>query len=314
MNRSAIPEVAILLCTYNGQRYLSDQLDSVAAQTYPHWIMWASDDGSQDNTLSILGEYRSKWSNGRLSIVHGAANGFVANFLSLTCRTEIQAAYYAFCDQDDVWEADKLQRAVDYLQAMPLDTPALYTSRTLLVDADNQPLGLSPRFQQSPCFIHALTQNVASGNTMVFNHAACLLLREAGQAVPVVSHDWWLYLLVTGAGGEVFYDASPTLRYRQHGGNLVGTKAHWLARFMRLRTLRDVWQGTFRAGNNRQLQALLRMRAKLTPQNQQIIARFMAARERGFLPRLLGFWQVGIYREPLWSHLGLIAAALFKKI
>ena len=314
MNRSVIPEVAILLCTYNGQQYLSAQLDSVASQAYPHWFMWVSDDGSQDDTLSILAEYRSKWPNECLSIVHGPRKGFVANFLSLSCRPDIQADYYAFCDQDDIWEANKLQKAVDWLQTVPADVPALYCSRTRLVDADNHGIGCSPLFEKPPCFAHALTQNIASGNTMVFNHAACTLLREAGQAVAVVAHDWWLYLLVTGVGGRVFYDATPTLRYRQHSGNLVGMKTHWLARFLRLRTLRDVWRGAFRAGNDRQMQALQQQRVTLTLGNQVILDRFIVARSRWLCPRLLGFWQIGMYREPLWSHLGLVAAAIFKKI
>ncbi|UJS25917.1 glycosyltransferase family 2 protein [Thiothrix winogradskyi] len=314
MNRSAIPTVAILLCTYNGQRYLSEQLDSVATQTYPHWRMWVSDDGSQDDTPSILTEYRSKWFDGRLSIVQGPRQGFVANFLSLSCREEIQAEYYAFCDQDDVWEADKLQRALDCLQAVPADIPALYGSRTRLVDANNGELGLSAPFTRSPGFAHALTQNIACGNTMVFNHAAIALLRDAGSKVAVVAHDWWLYLLVSGAGGQVFYDAYPGVRYRQHNSNLVGMKTHWLARLVRLRTIREVWRGTFRAGNERQMQALQVMRAKLSPANRVILDRFMLARNRWLLPRLLGFWQSGIYREPLGSHLGLIAAAILKKI
>jgi len=314
LNRSAIPTVAILLCTYNGQRYLGEQLDSVATQTYPHWRMWASDDGSQDDTPSILTEYRSKWSSGRLSIVQGEAQGFVANFLSLCCRHEIQADYYAFCDQDDVWEADKLRRAIACLQTVPADIPALYGARTRLVDANNHELGLSAPFMRPPGFAHALTQNIASGNTMVFNHAAIALLRDAGSKVTVVAHDWWLYLLVSGAGGRVFYDAYPSVRYRQHGGNLVGMKTHGLARLVRLRTIREVWQGTFRAGNHRQMQALQAMRAKLSPANCVILDRFMLARNRWLVPRLLGFWQSGIYREPLGSHLGLIAAAILKKI
>ena len=314
MNRSAIPTVAILLCTYNGQRYLNEQLDSVATQTYPYWRMWVSDDGSQDDTPSILTEYRSKWLNGCLSIVQGPGRGFVANFLSLSCREEIQAEYYAFCDQDDVWEADKLQRALDYLQTVPADMPALYGSRTQLVDANNHELGLSAPFTRSPGFTHALTQNIACGNTMVFNHAAIALLRDAGSKVAVVAHDWWLYLLVSGAGGQVVYDTYPSVRYRQHSGNLVGMKTHWLARLVRLRTIREVWQGKFRAGNERQMQALQAMRAKLIPANRAILDRFMLARNRWLLPRLLGFWQSGIYREPLGSHLGLIAAAILKKI
>ncbi len=314
MNRSAISTVAILLCTYNGQRYLSEQLESVATQTYPHWRMWVSDDDSQDDTPSILTEYRSKWSNGSLSIVQGPRRGFVANFLSLCCREEIQAEYYAFCDQDDVWEADKLQRALDRLNTVSADIPALYGSRTRLVDAENRELGLSALFARPPGFVHALTQNIASGNTMVFNHAAIALLRDAGSKVAVVAHDWWLYLLVSGAGGQVVYDAYPSVRYRQHSNNVVGMKMHWLARLVRLRTIREVWQGKFRDGNERQMQALQAMRAKLSPANRVILDRFMLARNRWLLPRLLGFWRSGIYREPLGSHLGLIAAAILKKI
>lgn len=314
MNRSASPEVAILLCTYNGQPYLSAQLDSVAAQTYPHWFIWASDDGSQDDTLTILAEYRSKWPVGCLSITHGPGKGFVANFLSLICDVDIHASYYAFCDQDDIWDADKLQRALDWLQTIPETLPALYCSRTRLVDAENRETGLSPLFTKPPCFAHALTQNPASGNTMVFNQAAGTLLRETGKDVDVVAHDWWLYLLVTGAGGKVFYDPVPSLRYRQHGGNQVGMKTHWLTRLLRLRTLREVWEGDFRQGNTRHVQALQRRRATLTPQNQLILDRFAHARNRWLLPRLWGLWRVGIYREPLWSLLGLIAAVIFKKI
>lgn len=314
MNQPAIPTVAILLCTYNGERYLAAQLDSIAAQTHQAWVVWVSDDGSQDNTLSLLTEYRAKWTNKRLFITQGPRQGFVANFLSLACNPAIQADYYAFCDQDDVWEADKLQRALQHLQRTAAGHPALYGCRTRLVDQQAQPLGLSPLFSRPPCFRHALTQNFASGNTMVFNHAAMTLLRYAGKQVQVVAHDWWLYLLVTGAGGTVVYDSEPCLQYRQHEANLVGMKTHWLTRLLRLRTVREVWQGTFRAGNERQLQALTQQAAKLTSHHQQVLQQFNVARHRWLLPRLRGCWQAGIYREPLWSQLGLWAALILKKI
>lgn len=238
----------------------------------------------------------------------------MANFLSLACNAEIQANYYAFCDQDDIWETDKLQRALDWLQTVQDGVPALYCARTRLVDAENREIGLSPLAVRPLCFVHALTQNPASGNTMVFNHAACALLRQAGANVEVVAHDWWLYLLVTGAGGAVFYDPVPSLRYRQHGGNLVGMKRNWLARLLRLRTLREVWQGNFRQGNDRHIRALQQGHVTLTPQNRLMLDNFVRARSRWLLPRLWGLWQVGVYREPLWSHVGLIAAAIFKKI
>lgn len=306
----ALPKVAILLCTYHGQHYLADQLDSFAAQSHPNWVVWASDDGSQDDTHAILETYRDKWGSDRLSIHFGPAEGFVANFLSLTCHASIQADIYAYSDQDDIWEADKLQRAVDWLKSLPKGVPGLYCSRTRLVDANNQEIGLSPLFSKPPSFANALMQNVGGGNTMVFNDAARRLLCEAGE-VDVITHDWWAYLVVSGCGGEVFYDAYPSLRYRQHEGNLVGMNSSWPARFKRIRML---WQGRFKELNDRHLYALQRIHHKLTPENQSTLNQFAKARQRWLLPRLWELRQSGIYRQTALGNLGLIAAAVFRKI
>ena len=89
--KSDVPKVAILLCTYHGQHYLADQLESFAAQTHANWEVWASDDGSQDDTHAILKNYESQWDSGRLSVHFGPSEGFVANFLSLTCKANIKA-------------------------------------------------------------------------------------------------------------------------------------------------------------------------------------------------------------------------------
>jgi glycosyltransferase involved in cell wall biosynthesis len=124
----ALPKVAILLCTYQGQHYLAEQLVSFAAQSHTNWKVWASDDGSEDDTHAILEDYLQKWPTGRLSIHFGPAEGFAANFLSLSCKTAIEADYYAYSDQDDVWESDHLARALDYLKTVPADVPALYLS------------------------------------------------------------------------------------------------------------------------------------------------------------------------------------------
>ncbi len=310
-NCSALPKVAILLATYQGQQYLAAQLDSYAAQTHPHWQVWASDDGSQDETCAILQAYQAKWGNDRLSIRTGPAQGFAANFLSLTCNAGIEADYYAYSDQDDIWKADKLERALSLLQTVPSDTPALYCSRTSLIDTNNRVIGFSPLFTKPPCFANALMQNVGGGNTMVFNSAARALLCEAGENVDVVTHDWWAYLVVSGCGGQVFYDAHPSLLYRQHGENLVGMNSSWSARFVRIRML---WQGQFRRWNDRHLQALQCLRPKLTADNHKTLDRFTLARNQRLIPRLIGLRRSGIYRQTLLGNLGLIAAALFKKI
>ena len=305
------PKVAILLCTYHGQRYLTDQLESFAKQSYHNWEVWASDDGSQDDTHNILETYRDKWGSDRLSIHFGPEEGFAANFLSLTCRAQIQADCYAYSDQDDIWKTHKLQRAVDLLSSVPNNVPALYCSRTRLVDDKNQHIGYSPLFSKPPSFANALMQNVGGGNTMVFNDAARKLLCEAGEDVDVVTHDWWAYLVVSGCGGSVFYDATPSVRYRQHDGNLVGTNSSWSARFVRLRML---FKGRFRTWIDKNIQALQKIRSKLTPENQHILDQFMTTRQQWLIPRLIGLRRSGIYRQTFLGNLGLIAAALFKKI
>ena len=306
-----LPKVAILLCTYHGQEYLTEQLNSFAHQTYKNWEVWASDDGSQDRTHTILKTFAETWGAERLSIHSGPAEGFVANFLSLTCHANILADYYAYSDQDDVWKVDKLKRAVDYLQSVPGDVPAIYCSRTRLVDAKNQSIGLSPLFNKPPCFANALMQNVGGGNTMVFNAAARKLLCEAGESINVVTHDWWAYLLVSGCGGKVYYDSVPTVRYRQHGCNLVGMNSSWPARLVRMRML---WQGRFRDLNTLHIQALKTMYHKLTPENRIILDQFATARDQWLIPRLIGLWRAGVYRQTLLGNLGLVAAVVFRKI
>lgn len=307
----AMPKVAILLCTLHGQTFLADQLDSIERQTYQNWELWASDDGSADGTQAILRRYKENWGGSRLSICSGPSEGFVSNFLSLTCKADIQAEYFAFADQDDIWEDDKLGRAVDWLRTVPEDVPALYCSRTRLVDEENRDLGLSPLFTKPPAFANALIQNIGGGNTMVFNQAARQLLCQAGQNIEVVSHDSWAYMVVTGCGGVVKYDAYPSLRYRQHGSNLVGTNSTWAARWVRMRML---WQGYLRTWNDRHLVALQRLQSSLTPESRQTLDLLARSRQRALLPRLIGLKKSGIYRQTLLGNLGLLAAAIFKKI
>lgn len=305
------PHVAILLCTFHGQKYLAEQLESFAAQTYSQWAVWASDDKSSDDTRTILESYVAKWGVERLSICLGPSKGFAANFLSLTCNAEIGADYYAYSDQDDVWEADKLARAVAYLQSVQAGAPAVYCSRTRLVDADNKQIGLSPLFSKPPSFANALMQNIGGGNTMVFNKAARELLRLAGKDVNVISHDWWIYLVVMGCGGQVYYDPCPSLRYRQHCSNLIGANVSLGSRIARIAML---WRGRFRDLNTRHFQALDRISQQLTSANKIILNEFRAARDKSLLPRVFGFLRAGIHRQTLMGNIGLVVATLFKKM
>jgi glycosyltransferase involved in cell wall biosynthesis len=307
----SVPKVAVLMCTMQGQHFLAQQLNSIATQTHPAWAIWASDDGSDDHTHAILEYYQSHWGEDRLSIHAGPAEGSTANFLSLTCRADIEADYFAYADQDDVWEADKLERAVDWLKTVPEDVPALYGSRTLLVDARNQHIGYSPLFERAPDFRNALVQSIAGGNTMVFNRAARDLLRRAGEQVEAITHDWWAYMLVTSCGGRVHYDSHPTVRYRQHGHNQFGANADPIAQLRRAKLL---LQGRFRGWVDANLRALQRVRPLMTPENQQVLDEFSLARQRWLGARLVGLRRSGIFRQTTVGNLGLLAAALINRL
>lgn len=304
------PKVAILLCTFHGQHYLSEQIDSIVAQTYPNWEIWASDDGSEDDTHLILESYRQRLGDQRLSIHSGPSEGFVANFLSLACKANIRADYYAFSDQDDIWKTDKLERALRWLGKTPAGIPALYCSRTEVVDADGKHLGYSPLFRKAPSFANALVQNIGGGNTMVFNQAARNLLQFGGANVPAVSHDWWAYLVVTACGGRVHYDPVPTLRYRQHGENLVGENRSLPAKALRAT---ELLKGRFRDWTERNLSALTCIRSQMTDSSIETLDRFAQARHLSVGGRISGLRSSGVYRQTALGNFGLLVAAMFKK-
>ena len=274
-------------------------------------MVWASDDGSKDGTHAILNQTLKAWGKDKISIHNGPKEGFCANFLSLTCKADIQADYYAYSDQDDIWQSEKLARALAVLKTVPTEVPGLYCSRTLVVDADDHPICMSPLFTKPPSFANALMQNIGGGNTMVFNDAARRLLMEAGEYVNVVTHDWWAYLLVSGCGGQVFYDAEQTVRYRQHENNLVGMNASTSARLKRIIQL---FKGRFREWTDLNVAAINAMREHLTPKNQHILDQFVVARQQPLFRRMLALKSSGIYRQTLFGKLGLIVAAMFNKI
>ncbi|CAB3687943.1 glycosyltransferase family 2 protein [Achromobacter pestifer] len=303
--------VAILLCTYQGEKYLTAQLDSFAAQTYPCWKLWVSDDGSTDATLDLLRAFAERHKPGQVTLQAGPRKGFVKNFMSLICEPTLHADYYALSDQDDIWHPDKLERAVKWLREVPEGQPALYCTRTELIDGAGQPIGFSPLFTRPPAFANALMQNVAGGNTMVMNNAARDLLLEAGADIDVVAHDWWIYIVVSACGGRVHYDSEPSLRYRQHGENLIGANAGLSARLLRIKML---FEGHLKIWTNQHIQALSPLLPKLTPANHSIYDRFISARQRSLLPRVVGIKRSGVYRQTLLGNLGLLAAALTNRI
>jgi len=305
------PLVAILLCTYNGIRFLVEQLDSLEAQTHQNWVIISSDDGSTDQTMEILQQYQAKWPVGKLIIRSGPNKGFPQNFLSLACDPEIRADYYSFCDQDDVWLPDKLEVAIDNIVAnQSIEVPYLYCGRTKYVKENLKPCGMSPLVVFPPSFRNALAQSIAGGNTMVFNKAAKLLIEKVG-AVDIPSHDWWIYQLITGVEGDVFYDRETYVLYRQHKFALVGGNNSFPAKIER------VWmllQGRFQKWNTKNITALIQVKYLLVKNHQEILEMFILLRDARLKDRFRLMEICGLYRQTRRGTFSLFLAALIKKI
>lgn len=302
--------IRVLLATFNGAKYLDEQLHSLARQEVEADLdVVASDDGSTDATLALLEAWRRRWTRGRFIVLDGPQRGFTENFRALMRHPAETADYVAFCDQDDVWRPDKLSAAVTVLT--DADGPGLYCGRTERVDASLRPLGYSPLFRRPPHFRNALVQSIAGGNTMVMNKAAFALVAESALRTSFVSHDWWCYLLVSGAGGMVHYDARPRVAYRQHGGNVVGDNVGWRARWRRLRMS---LAGRFAEWNAVNLAALDACEDLLTNEARQAKKLFAMARRAGPLRSPALLLKSGIYRQSLAGNVSLALAALLGKI
>ncbi|MFY9589617.1 glycosyltransferase family 2 protein [Rickettsia endosymbiont of Halotydeus destructor] len=305
-------DLAIILCTYNGQNYLQEQLDSYKSQNYKKWELFISDDNSTDATIDIIKKFKIANQNHKITLnINKNKLGFVNNFLNATKNISRNFDFYAFSDQDDIWCSKKLERAVDYLKTIRANTPALYCSRTTLYNNSNKKTGLSPLFSKPPSFSNALVQSIAGGNTMVFNQAAHNLISRAICDTVIISHDWFLYQLVTGAGGKVFYDPSPEILYRQHSDNLIGGNIGIFAKLFRIKKLLD---NSFRSWNSKNIKVLKKNSILLSEENIIKLNLFEQARNKPIVGRLTGFYKAGIFRQSFSGQIALWIGAIFNKI
>ena len=303
--------VCILMGTYNGEAFLADQLLSIENQSHTNWRLIISDDGSTDATLTIAKSFQDKWGSDRLEIRAGPQQGFCTNFLSLACDPTIQADFYAFSDQDDVWMVDKLSTALAYFNTENnTDLARVYCGRTQIVDEKLNVLGLSPLFSLPRSFRNALVQSIAGANTMVFNQATKYLLEKTG-LLNVVSHDWWVYQIVEGVGGEIYYDPTPTLLYRQHDAIIAGSNILFLPKVNRLLRLLN---GQYVTWNIMNYQALSSFNHLLSKPNQKVLLSYGQFRAAKMTNRYQLFKSCGLYRQTLLGNIALQLAVLLNKV
>jgi glycosyltransferase involved in cell wall biosynthesis len=291
--------VSILLSTYNGGFYLADLLESLRAQTYAGWRLFWRDDGSSDATVATMQAFATCEDcvqivepGGRL----GVLNSFMALLRSVAPGLGA-GDFAAFADQDDVWLPEKLARGVAALRDVSAGVPAMYCARQVLVDRALHRIGLSPPLPAAPEFPAALTQNIATGCTVLLNRAAALLI-AASRPPAGALHDWWCYLLIAAAGGRVLTDAEPVILYRQHGGNVVGAPRSWPRRA--LAALRR-GPAPFMADFRRHLDALAAHGDMLSPAARGEVMMLQQALAGGVRPRLAALRGGGLRRRE-WSE------------
>ncbi len=221
--------IHILLSTYNGGQYLAAMLDSLLAQDFAAWKLFVRDDGSSDNTLSILAQYQSAFGE-KMTILpaDGKRLGAMRSFEHLL-QAHGAGAYVMFADQDDVWMPRKLLLTWEKMQAVELQYPGsaitVFTD-AYIVDKDLQPSGHTyfefNRMKQpyATRFNYVSVANPAAGCTMMLNPEARALVLPFANSVPV--HDWWIAALVAREG-KLIPLTQPTLYYRQHDNNQYGT-------------------------------------------------------------------------------------------
>ncbi len=235
--------VEVLMSTYCGEHYLREQMDSILAQDCEarglakiHLLV--RDDGSNDGTQKILAEYAKQYPD-QVQWYQGENVGVIKSFFDLLAKADGQADFYALSDQDDYWMTDKISAGIRELEKMEDDgKPHLYCCRPKLVDENLEELASEiKRPPMRPSFGNALVENIVTGCTIVMNTALREMVKEN---VPefTVMHDMWLYL-VTSCFGTVYYDETPHICYRQHGGNVIGTqvsiKKEFIGRVKRFR-------------------------------------------------------------------------------
>lgn len=211
--------VAVLMSTYNGEKYLKEQIDSILSQKGNFELdLWVRDDGSNDTTVSILNEYKRL---GKLRWYSGDNLGPGKSFIDLLYKTK-DYDYYAFSDQDDVWLTNKIEKAINTLNKY--EQEALYFCNAEYVDSNLCTLGGTTYKRTVPTdFYSAILNPGYLGCTMVFNAKLASVIQMHAIPHRLYIHDAFIARVCAAIGGKIEFDNGVYIKYRQHGNNVIGS-------------------------------------------------------------------------------------------
>lgn len=219
-------KIAILMATYNGEKYICQQIDSILSQTCKDWELYIHDDGSTDNTIAAVESYVEKYPD-KIHLIDGKSTGGAKyNFFYLF--GQVEAPYYMTCDQDDVWLDKKIELTYDKMLTIEnkADVPCLVYTELRVVDSElNTIADTMSEYQSLDCHKRTINQfilqNSVTGCTMMVNMALRDKMLHITDIDNTIMHDWWAALVAAQFGKTAFID-EPTILYRQHGDNSLG--------------------------------------------------------------------------------------------
>ena len=208
--------VAIMMSTYNGEKYLKEQIDSILNQKNVKVKLFVRDDGSKDGTVDILEKYKKE---GKLEYIQEENLGPAKSFMKLVYNIDDKFDFFAFSDQDDIWEENKIFSAIKMIKTEKQELPIVYISNQKILY--NGKITMRPKIKRKMNFYAAMVRNVAAGCTMVFNSK---LLKYIKLYKPdyIRMHDVWIYKICECIGGKTIYDSNSYILYRQHSCNVEG--------------------------------------------------------------------------------------------
>ncbi len=221
MSNSTHKKILVIMSTYNGEKHLREQIDSILNQKTDYEVhLCIRDDGSKDRTCDIVEEYIEKYTE-EVKLIRGENKGYNASFFSLMQGAE-GYDYYSISDQDDVWLPDKLQIACDAIDKVEEDIPVLYASTSYLVHDDLVPYGTTRKKEREMTMYNTIIQNICPGHTQVMNNRLLEMLKGDIDTSRIYVYDSWIQN-VANLYGRIVFDNEPHTYYRQYEGNQLGS-------------------------------------------------------------------------------------------
>lgn len=303
-----IGKVAVLLSTYNGEKYIEDFLSGLRVQEWKEITLVVRDDGSSDNTLQII---RKACDFFKVKVLPSDGNlGSAKSFFSLLNEAGDDFDYYAFADQDDYWLPDKISRAVKTIETVSQDNPALYCSGVEYVDEHLNHL----KWYTVPNkigFGNALVENVATGCTIVLNKTARQLILSK---LPdnCLMHDWWFYLVIS-CFGTILWDDYSGIKYRQHQNNTVGAATTFFGDMQRRlrRFFKKDKNGLFSL--SAQAATFYKLFSHELPDDKKHILKLIIDGKSSFFRRILLMFSTEIWRQRLFDNVIMRAVILINR-